>query len=98
MKAFPENKTVLCERTVEPKSRTDVNGIFCEKEALPVYRIVSTARDVCSWKPGDMIVCDSTGTRLNIPGGGILYLFKEKNIACRISDACTQKGNQNHGE
>lgn len=83
MKVLPENGTVLCEQINETRHEDASSGFVYEKEELPVYRVVSAAPDAEAWKPGDEIVCDSTGTRLKTPEG-VKYLFKTENIAGRI--------------
>lgn len=56
-----------------------------EKEELPVYKVLAKAPDANFTDIGDEIVCNSTGTRLNVSGNGVQYLFKEENIACKIA-------------
>lgn len=82
---IPENKTVLCERLVEDKHQTVAGGVTYEKEELLVYKVLAKAPDADFADIGDEIVCNSTGTRLNVPGNGVQYLFKEENIACKIA-------------
>jgi hypothetical protein len=85
MTIVPENKTVLCECLVEDKRRAVADGVTYEKEELPVYKVLAKAPDADFAEVGDEVVCNSTGTRLNVPGKGVQYLFKEENIACKIA-------------
>ncbi len=86
MTVAPENKTVLCERVVPDKVRTTERGVSYEKEELPVYRVLAKSSDACFAEVGDEVVCNSTGTKLNIPGKGVQYLFKEENVVCKIAE------------
>lgn len=83
MEIVPENGTVLCEQINETKHRAEESGVFYEKEELPLYRIISACAGDKDWRAGDVIVCDSTGTRLAF-SGKVQYLFKTENIAGRI--------------
>lgn len=83
MNITPENGTVLCEQVNETRHRAEESGICYEKEELPVFRIFSVCQNEKTWRPGDCIVCDSTGTKL-VFSGKVQYLFKTENIAGRI--------------
>lgn len=84
MTIVPENGTVLCERLTAPKSQIERDGLIYEAENLPTYRIVSSSARVECFSVGDEIVCDSTGTKLDLPDGKVMYLFKTENIACKM--------------
>lgn len=76
MRAAPVNGTVLCERIARDPAPF-------EAEPPPEYRVEAVS-DGLSWPaPGDVVVCDSTGTELRLPGG-VKYLFKAENVAGRV--------------
>ena len=86
MKVVPENDTVLAFPVNKSKHQAEANGFVYNTEDLPVFQIISVCDDEVYWKPGDKIICNSTGTKLNLPGDEVQYLFKTENIAGRIID------------
>ena len=85
MKAIPQNNYVLCRQTNETKHQT-TGTIVYEKEELPVYEIIDISRnlDDLRFNVGDCIICNSTGTKLNLKDN-VQYLFNIENIVGKIS-------------
>lgn len=84
MTVIPENGTVLCEVVEAAKRETTECGISYEKEGVPLYVVVSVSSG-SSFSPGDVVICNSTGTRLCLPGK-VQFLFKEENVVGKVKD------------
>lgn len=85
MKVKPHNGKVLCKCLNDTKHEaTECNVVF-QKEELPLYEIIDVG-DVpieYGFNVGDVIVSNSTPTRLNLEGT-ILWLIDKDNIAGKV--------------
>lgn len=85
MKAIPQNNYVLCKQINETKHQT-IGTIIYEKEEVPIYEIIDISRnlDNLRFNIGDYIICNSTGTKVNLKNS-TQYLFNIENIVGKIS-------------
>lgn len=92
-KIIPQNGHLLC-RMVEGKTK-QTDGFVCEIKSIPVYEILELSEppsfdgignELLDLKPGDRIVCNSSGTPVQDGENEVLYLFKLENIAAKVVD------------
>lgn len=83
MKFVPLNKSVLCEIFIPEKCEKNFNGVKYIEENLPMYRILQK-NQIKEFNIGDIIVCDSTGTRI-MDSGKEYRIFMKDDIVCKIS-------------
>ena len=69
MKILPENGAVLAERVKDPSQDVEEGGVRYRKTALPLYKVIAVGGEGGEWRPGDVIVCESTGTEAKLPDG-----------------------------
>lgn len=81
----PQNNTVLCIQVQSDRAKQNTNGFVYENAQLPIYKIVKLSQNFKNenFKENDMIVTNSTGTKL-LSDGTEYFLFKEENIAAKI--------------
>lgn len=83
MKALPENGMVLAELLSGGKVQVVEGGVSFERETLSEYKIVAVSDENWPWRPGDVVICAATGTKVRLPNGD-MYLFDPKNIAAKV--------------
>lgn len=84
---IPLRDYVLCEQITKDSEETEANGIVFRKENLKVYKIIDVSKtlDSSRFKVGDKIICNATGTMMNLDGSR-KYLFNIENIAGKIEE------------
>lgn len=80
MTFVPANGTVLAKPALE--KRVLPGTIFYEEPELPFFEILAVSDGEEFWKTGDLVVSNSTGTKVN-DGVQDMYLFKTENLAAR---------------
>ena len=84
-KLIPENNTVLCVEDTPNKIFVVEFGVKYERENFPTYRVVRKSSDYSGLdiSENDIIICNSTGTKL-MDNGKTYFLFKSENVAGKI--------------
>lgn len=87
MIAIPIQNYVLCEQISGLKKQVEDKGILVNKETMKEYRILSISKflDDSRYIVGDVIICNSTGTKF-ILDNKELYLFNVENIAGKVTE------------
>jgi hypothetical protein len=85
MTILPQNNYVLCKQLNQTKHEDSASKIIYEKEEVPIYEIIDISRnlDDLRFNIGDHIICNSTGTKVNLKNN-IQYLFNIENIIGKI--------------
>lgn len=85
MTAVPMNNYVLCEQVSGFEDVVQDKGIYVKKEDLKTYCILSISKnlDDSRFTVGDVIVCNSTGTKFDLEDKE-MYLFNIDNIAGKV--------------
>ncbi len=85
MTAVPMNNYVLCEQVSGFEDVVQDKGIYVKKEDLKTYRILSISKnlDDSRFAVGDVIVCNSTGTKFDLEDKE-MHLFNIDNIAGKV--------------
>ena len=76
----PANGTVLAKPAPEESRRG--GGIIYDEPELPFFEILAVSGDEDFWEVGDMVVSNSTGTKV-VDGSSDMYLFKSENLVAR---------------
>lgn len=86
MTIYPQNNYVLCKQLNHTKHEDSTSKIIYEKEEVPIYEIIDISRnlDDLRFNIGDHIICNSTGTKVNLKNN-TQYLFNIENIIGKIS-------------
>lgn len=80
MTFVPANGTVLAKPVLE--KRVMPGTVFYEEPELPFFEILAVSDGEEFWKAGDLVVSNSTGTKVK-DGGQAMYLFRTENLAAR---------------
>lgn len=82
MTAVPMQNYVLCEQVSGFDEEVQDRGVFVKKETMKEYKILSISSNAHenSYAVGDIVLCNSTGTRFVIDDK-TLFLFNIDNIA-----------------
>ena len=85
MTAVPLQNYVLCEQISGFKEESEDKGVLVKKETMKEYRILSISEslDDSRYLVGDVIICNSTGTRFILEDKE-MYLFNIENIAGKV--------------
>lgn len=91
-KIIPQNGCVLCKQVVANIEEVENGGLVYASENVPIYEVLKISNspslaetsDELNLKVGDLIVCNSTGTKVQASDSGVLWLFKQENIAAKI--------------
>ena len=89
---LPQNGYVLCRRIVADSEEVQESGLVYTTERLPVYEVLKISASLSlggiseqlNLKAGDRIICNSTGTQVQVSDDEVLWLFKQENIAAKI--------------
>lgn len=83
---LPQNNYILCKQINQTKHEDSTSKIIYEKEELPIYEIIDVMKneDLC-FNIGDKIICNSTGTKVNLENT-LLYLFNVENVVAKINE------------
>ena len=87
MTAIPMQNYVLCEQISGFDVETEDKGVFVKKETMKEYRILSISKslDDSRYTVGDVIICNSTGTKFVLEDKE-LFLFNIENIAGKVEN------------
>jgi co-chaperonin GroES (HSP10) len=88
-KLDPIRNSVLCRKLNESQELSRDGAILLKRENVDLYEIlkVSEANEKpFPFKVGDVVVSNSTGDRIEINPGEIVYLFRNENIMCKVED------------
>lgn len=85
MTAVPLQNYVLCEQISGFDVETEDKGVLVKKETMKEYRILSISKSLDDFRytVGDVIICNSTGTRFILEDKE-LFLFNIENIAGKV--------------
>lgn len=82
MNLKPENDTVLC--ISESIEAHNDNGLYIpENDVFKTYLVIESS--CAKYEKGDIIIANSTGTKVKI-GNSVQYLFREENIIGKVID------------
>lgn len=83
----PRNGAVLCQMTNSTEHEDSSFGFVYRKEELPIYEVlaVDSLNNRLGLSIGDLVVCNSTGTKLKLDDG-VQYLFNAENIIGKVSE------------
>lgn len=84
MKLIPQNNTVLCKCINEDKKIVSSGAFTYEKEDLAQYEIIESALSTDDFNVGDVIICNSTGTKVKL-ADEYQYIFTYDTIVGKIS-------------
>lgn len=84
-KLIPENNSIICAEVTPSRKTVMESGISYERDDLPVYRVLGKSADYSGMElaEGDMIICNSSGTRLH-DAGAVHVIFKPENVVGKI--------------
>lgn len=83
----PIRNSILCRKLNESRELCGSGSILVQKENVDIYEIlkVSEINDKpFPFKVGDKVVSNSTGDRMEVNPGEIVYLFRNENIMCKV--------------
>ena len=80
MTFVPTNGTVLAKPVLEKNVASGT--IIYEEPKLPFFEILAVSNGEEFWKVGDLVVSNSTGTKVK-DGGQDMYLFNRENLVAR---------------
>jgi hypothetical protein len=91
-KIIPQNGCVLCKQVVANVEEVENRGLVYVSENVPIYEVLKISNppslvgisDELNLKVGDLIVCNSIGTKVQVNDSEVLWLFKQENIAAKI--------------
>ncbi len=85
MKVVPHRNAVLCKQLNGTSSSCVDNGIFFQKEQMPLYVVTAVGQNVnkISLAVGDVIVTDAQPTKMNVDGT-MLFLIRDEYIAGKV--------------
>lgn len=83
MKIIPQNNTVLCECVSKQKTQITSHIIY-EQEHIPEYKIIDSSLTSNDFFIGDIIICNSTGTKIKTEDG-YKYIFTYESIIGKVN-------------
>lgn len=83
---IPQNKNIVC-KCIASKNKTTTAGFIYTSVDVPLYEVTSIAdkaKNDIELEVGDVVVVNSTGTKIEVDGEEF-YLFSSENIMAKIA-------------
>jgi len=83
----PVRNSILCRKLNRSRELCNSGQILVQKGNVDLYEILKVSGindNRFPFKVGDIVVSNSTGDKLEVNPGEIVYLFKNENIMCKV--------------
>lgn len=86
----PVRDSIVCKKISGGKVSKNVGGLVIDSEEVDEYEVLSlpeiTPDETYPFTVGDIVMSNSTGDKIEINPGEVVYLFKLENIMCKVCD------------
>ena len=87
MKLIPQNKNLVC-KCISSDEKTTESGFTYKSNDTKIYEVISVSNaiksdELCNVRVGDLIVVNSTGTKVEV-NGEEYYMFNAENVMGKI--------------